>query len=98
MLEGKAGAQEPLSVAMFPSVRLIIPAPQVFAPLSAALCLLHTLSWHIDPPECLLAWILHLSATGIFDLSLSVEFLFFSISLLLSIRPESHLNEGRKSY
>lgn len=55
MLEGEAAAQDPLTVVVFPAVRLMIPAPQGFALLSAALCLLHALSQHIDPPECLLA-------------------------------------------
>lgn len=80
MLEGKAGAQECLTVVVFPAARLMIPAPQAFAPLSAALCLLNTLSWHTDPLECLLSWLLHLSSTGIHNLSLSVELSFFSIS------------------
>lgn len=39
-----------------------------------------TLSWYIDPPDCHLAWLLHLSGTEIYDLSLGVDFSFFSIS------------------
>lgn len=80
MLEGETEAQEPLTVVVFPTMRLMIFTPQGFAPLSAVLCLLHTLYWHIGPPECHLAWLLHLSGTGICDLSLSVDFSFFSIS------------------